>query len=278
MANQARQVRYRFTPRQVAGWAITLLRGQRRSLFADSRLFLGAVGAQPRVDGAWHLPTQGPIVLAPNHYQRPGLWVGWSASAVVQATVGQRPDLRNGLHMLITAEWPLRLFGRAYSNPLLRLLFRRLTAMYGLVALPAMAGQVAGRAGALRAAAALVTRQGPHHALLFFPEGRSGDGLLEALPGSGDFLALLSRLGVPIIPCAVCEDAGQLVVRFGPPLALVTRGPADRAGRDTAARDAVMLAIGRLLPPTLWGAYTGTLTADQARSDPSTLGTPEEST
>ncbi|GAC1437446.1 MAG: hypothetical protein NVSMB65_11720 [Chloroflexota bacterium] len=260
--------RYRFQPRFVATWMIGLLRGRRRSLVTDSTRCLTTTGAFPSVRGAHHIPDRGSFALVANHYQRPGLWVGWTTMAITAAVGRRRPDARWSIHWLITAEWPLVVAGRSFPNPFLRHLFTRLGRLYALVVLPALDDQVGGRASALRAAAGMVSRQGPHHVLGMFPEGRTGWGLLEARPGSGDFLLLLSRVGVPVIPCGIYEEEGALVVRFGPALRLqAARGQASGA-RDLQARTAAMVAIGSLLPSALWGAYQHEMEARGTRDAP----------
>jgi len=80
--------------------------------------------------------------------------------------------------------------------------------------------------------------------------------LIEAMPGTGMFLASLSKRGIPVLPAGTYEDDGALTVRFGPPFAIEPPDTADREERDRLAREQVMANIGRLLPRHMWGPYT----------------------
>lgn len=106
-------------------------------------------------------------------------------------------------------------------------------------------------------------------ALLIYPEGERWTtvgtrGLLKAQAGAG-FLARLT--GAPVLPVAIvgtdlCFPKGAVMprrrrveLRFGPPVRVRERRPdGSRVGNQDAA-DAIMVAIARLLPPDLRGAY-----------------------
>ncbi len=68
----------------------------------------------------------------------------------------------------------------------------------------------------------------------------------------GRLLVELGRQGAPVLPVGLCEERGVLVASFGPPVILPT-GRSEEAALE--ARDEVMRAIARLLPPEMRGAY-----------------------
>jgi hypothetical protein len=85
--------------------------------------------------------------------------------------------------------------------------------------------------------------------VLCFPEGDRGTayGLVDALPGTGTFLVLAARYA-KIIPVAFWEDGEQLSGCVGAPIVLTSRD-------DAQIRQQVMVAIGRMLPRSMWGVY-----------------------
>jgi hypothetical protein len=108
------------------------------------------------------------------------------------------------------------------------------------------------RAGALRRMAAVLATAPVGIA----PEG-DGSGVLREPPaGVGLFFTMLARTGHPFLPVAIREDGDTLVIRFGEPFCLQPSAAASRAEQDRDARDRVMMAIGRMLPPERRGAYS----------------------
>ena len=75
-----------------------------------------------------------------------------------------------------------------------------------------------------------------------------------------------------MLPAAICEVGGALTVTFGPPVSLE---PFQAAGEEAAdaALDEVMLAVARLLPPSMHGAYAGRAEGE-GRPRPERDGTP----
>src|SRR5271166_5369652 len=67
----------------LAGYFV--LRGRPRCLGSDFRFLLPHMPKAPVVQGTEYLPTTGPLVIVGNHYQRPGLWMGWAAMVVGRA-------------------------------------------------------------------------------------------------------------------------------------------------------------------------------------------------
>ena len=75
-------------------------------------------------------------------------------------------------------------------------------------------------------------------------------------PGAGLFLLLLTHDKIPILPAGIFEDDNHaLTVRFGAPFPLCVPRALPRDERDAAAARQVMVAIGKLLPERMWGAY-----------------------
>jgi hypothetical protein len=67
----------------------------------------------------------------------------------------------------------------------------------------------------------------------------------------------------------VWEEDDTLIVRFGEPFALSVAKEGSRQERDRQAREQVMVAVGRLLPPTHWGRYREAIRRSLGTSDPS---------
>lgn len=244
-------------------WAV--LRGKRRSLAADAARVIALMDAPPRVEGQHLVPARGPFLLVANHFQVPGVWVGWVALAIANAVAGARAPGSHELHWMVLSEWRwFEAWGRWVPNPISSLLFARAGKVWGTIATPSRPSDTAGRARALRQVLTYLghgRRGGPAEPVALFPEGTATVGLGEAKPGTGAFLARVSRLGVPMLPVGVCQEDGALVVRFGPPFFVDTPTADGAEGPDSHVRRQVMLAIGRLLPARLWGTYAEAIAA-----------------
>jgi hypothetical protein len=97
-----------------------------------------------------------------------------------------------------------------------------------------------------------------------FPEGYTSYRLIEARPGSGTLVALLSRGRVPVLPAGVFEEGEQMVVRFGAPFLPEAGNRENRDAADAALRRRMMVAIGALLPEELRGVYAGVIASQSA--------------
>jgi hypothetical protein len=162
----------------------------------------------------------------------------------------------------MAGEWRARPLGPLpWPAPFLRWLFRRVAATYGHIVVPAADFMSAGRAQAaramLRALRPPVSGAIPSP-LGLLPEGRNSPDHSLQRPGRGvgRLLLHLCHGGVPVLPAAVREIDGALTVAFGPPVTLEPLQAASEEDAD-AALDEVMVAVARLLPPSMRGAYAG---------------------
>jgi len=266
---------YHFPRLGLALWAIDWLLGRRRSFAGDSRWTLRDVRPRPRAEGEEHIPRQGPFVLVANHYERPGLnphFAGMHVSQVVARRRAQAPEI----HWIITSEW----FGRRLGilpvpDAFWRWTFRHAGRMYDFVVMPRSPEKVMARAAALRHALAYALGRGgrPGEPLGLMPEALGKGVLIEAMPGVGLFLKVLSDHGLPILPVGLLERDGALTAVFGPTLRLELPATAGQEELDRLAREQVMVAIGRLLPREYWGFYADAI--ERAVSDETKLNGPE---
>ncbi len=246
--------------------AVGLLPGFKRSAAVDSVRILRVNPPLPRVIGLENMPAEGPFVIVANHYERPGLPTYFAGMAVCAAVAERRPASPE-TGWIITSEWLSRHFG-PIPIPiwLSRWAFGRVGVVYGFIPMPKGDEKTAGRAAALRQALAVVgapaageTRRHNGQAVGLTPEARGKGTLLEAMPGSGLFLEMLTKRGAPLLPVGFHEEGEHLIVRFGEPFHLRRERRADREEQDRLAREQVMVAIGRLLPREMWGFYASAI-------------------
>jgi len=231
--------------------AYTSVRGRRRDVQRDTLLLTSRMQPQPAVCGAEHLPTRGPCVIIPNHYERPdGAWVGWGAIVIAAALARERPTLP-AVRWVMTSTWQDCYLGPLRVPPhYLTWVLRRFAAMYGLILMPAQGDETFARGRALRALFRVLDDPAGQVVALH-PEAGGFETLIAPPRGMGRVLAAIDRRGIPLIPTGVFEVEGRLIVHFGPPL---PRG-ALAARDDDGAIQTAMLAIARLLPPANRGVY-----------------------
>ncbi|HKZ50621.1 MAG TPA: 1-acyl-sn-glycerol-3-phosphate acyltransferase [Dehalococcoidia bacterium] len=248
---------YRFPLGYAVRFLWSFFLGRRREMAQDARLLFA--GRPTLIENADCIPDQGPFIIVANHYQRPGLLVLWPAFLISQvAAARQRGFCR--VRWVMTNEWThLELFGlKIPARRFFRRAFAGVSRVYGTILLPVAPGLTAARAAALRTVLEALRAGEP---VGLFPEGAFAprrDVLTEAKPGSGLLLLRLSSRGIPILPAGIYESGGGLVVICGPPFSLRPL-PGSREEQDHQARQDVMTAIGRLLPPAMWGFYRESL-------------------
>ena len=243
---------YRITLPLVLRGTAAIAWGRHRSLAHDALTVLAQMPELPRVRGADLIPEDGRFVVVANHYERPGLWMGWSA-LLISHVVQTRTSLET--HWIAIQEWEaFSLWGIDIPRWLIRSVFERAFSTYGIIAMPPSDAPAAARAAAMRTSTG-EARRGSILGLM--PEGTVGatPELLHAREGAGLFLLLLAATGIRILPVGLYEERGRLVAHFGDafPLHLPPGVPKDE--RDSWSRDRVMRAIRDLLPEPLWGAY-----------------------
>jgi hypothetical protein len=170
----------------------------------------------------------------------------------ITTVIAERRPLSPAIRWVITSEWyGYRIGPIPIPVWLIRWVFRRVGKVYGLLVMPRQASRAVGRAAVLRRIARVAQRE----AIGVTPEAGGSGILREPLEGSGLFLQALSERGLPLVPTGVWEEDDTLMVRFGEPLAPSVAKKGSRQEQDRRAREQVMVAVGRLLPPAYWGYY-----------------------
>jgi hypothetical protein len=205
-----------------------------------------------QAQGLENVPSEGPFVLVTNHYARRGLRT-YHCAMFITAVIAERRPLSPAIRWVITSEWyGYRMGPIPIPVWLIRWTFRQVGKVYGLLVMPRQASRAVGRAAVLRRIARIAQRE----SIGVTPEAGGSGILREPLEGSGLFLQALSERGLPLVPTGVWEEDDTLMVRFGEPLALSVAKKGSRQEQDRRAREQVMVAVGRLLPPAYWGHYT----------------------
>lgn len=243
---------YRIPLSRLAQAGLFMLQGRPRSLGADFKWLTSDLPVSPVVRGSDNIPTSGPYVVAANHYERPGLWMGWSAM-IVARTIYEHTGER--LRWIAISEWHQYRLGFVPVPPAItHWIFGRFFDTFGFISMaPAVAGVQERRQGVRAALDAVKAGD----AIGIFPEANIGatPAMIEAQPGSGSFVLAMSQRGASIIPLGLFEVNRRLNAVFAPPVDLSETHDLSRADRDAAVRDKVMRAIAALLPEELRGFY-----------------------
>jgi len=237
-------------PRQAAGsflWSVLAL--QPRSFVHDARMAVAGLHPELEVLGGEHVPAQGPCLVACNHYSRPGFSSWWLVLAITAAVAARRASTADPqIHWVIAGAWtyPDSPWKRRILTPATRWAFSRVARVYGFVTMPPMppaAAEVEARALAVLRTVRLARRLAQAGGMLgLAPEGRDVPvGLDEPPEGAGEFITLLVKAGLPVLPVGIAEPEGRLCVSFGP--LFVPEIPPDRAERDRTVVRQVMAAI-----------------------------------
>jgi len=217
----------------------------RRSLARDAINLLDSHTPRPLVTGTEHLPRDEAFVVVANHHHRKAMWIGWIGAMVIEATYAFHP-VDVPIRIVVTDAQRFQFMGQSREFPLSGWFLGRIATLWGMIRMPGNPADTVGRAASLKQVLSVLRKGEP---VLFFPEGDRGTayGLVEALPGTGTFLALASRRA-KIVPAAFWEDGPQLRGQIAPPITLISDG-------DAAVRQQIMTAIGRMLPESMWGPY-----------------------
>jgi hypothetical protein len=215
----------------VFGLTPYIARNEQRDIDDFTRRIVERMNPAPDVQGLGRLPDDPRFVLVANHYQRKGLWILHTAAALTQAIVTRYGSHPAPVRWMVTANWPpWRLGPVSVPSP-------------GDVLLPKVAHALrcypvsfAGSNPAFTAQSlrrVLKESKSADRPLGIFPEGVAGVAgvLTDPLPGVDRLLAQLARLGLPVVPAAVSERDGRLVIAFGQPVS-----PGELAESGDAAR------------------------------------------
>ena len=246
--------RYRVPRRLIGGIVWAALVGRRRSFAHDAQWAVEGIDPEIEVHGGEHVPARGPFLVTCNHYSRPGFGAWWVALAIGAAMAARRaPDADREMRWVMTAAWtyPESAWKRRVLTPLTRWAFGRAARVYGFVPMPPMPpdpDEVEARTEAVLRTVRLARRAAREGGMIgLAPEGQDvSEGLGEPPVGAGQFLALLVRAGMPILPVGIGERSGCLQVSFGPLYEPAI--PAKRSQRDAMVASQVMAAIARQMP------------------------------
>ncbi|MBN1811406.1 MAG: 1-acyl-sn-glycerol-3-phosphate acyltransferase [Anaerolineae bacterium] len=241
-------ISYRLPRRLMTGILWSVLAPRPRSFARDAQVALAGLQPAPEVLGRENVPVRGPILVACNHYSRPGFGAWWLALAISAAVAARRaPDADPEVRWVMTAAWtfPESRWKRRFLMPVTRWAFRHIARVYGFVPMPAMPphpDEAAERARAVLETVRLA-RRGASIGLA--PEGRDTAGLGDLPEGVGRFVAMLVGAGLPVLPTGVTETVGRLRISFGP--AFIPQIPSGRGEQDRVVMQQVMSAIARQL-------------------------------
>jgi 1-acyl-sn-glycerol-3-phosphate acyltransferase len=245
--------RYPLPSRLLLSLLGSVLTMRSRSFTRDAGAIMAGVRPPPQVLGAEHIPLRGPLLVACNHFHRPGVGGWWGPLAITVAIGCRRAASADAqVHWITTEAWtyPPRSWQDRIVTPVTRWAFRRAARTYGFVAMPPMPPnprEVEARALAVLQAVHLARQLAAEGGIMgLAPEGRDIDeGLGEPPENAGRFMALLATAGLAILPVGVAEADGRMRLSFGPPF--VPDIPATRTQRDQQVSRQVMAAIARQL-------------------------------
>lgn len=212
----------------------------RGSQQAFSSGIVARMNPPPLIEGLENIPDDPRFVLAPNHYQRKGLWIAHPASAITQAVASKFGYRDPMVRWLVTANfppwnlgpWKLRSPGDLLLPRVAHALWCYPVALVGTD--PAMTARSIRQL--LRDLPSLDVPLG------IFPEGARGVAgrISDPLPGVGRLMTMVAKAKWPFVPVGIGEQADRLVIRFGAAV------PPDRMLQAADPAAALMAAIAAL--------------------------------
>jgi hypothetical protein len=244
--------RYPWITKTSLGIVSGILMGGSRDFRADSCSMIGRLKPPLGVTGTYPSEVGQGLLIAVNHYHRPGFPVWWLAFSV-------SGSLPWNIHWITSSAWtyPDRLRSLLIT-PVSRWAIRRLGRMYGFTNMPPMpprAWETGERAVSVRAVMRYVHGNEVPVVGLSPEGGDSVGGVLMPPPsGVGRFVGLMAKEGLQLLPIGVFEEGGALCLSIG--AARPLPDPDARAEvRDALISEFVMRAIAALLPERLRGPY-----------------------
>jgi 1-acyl-sn-glycerol-3-phosphate acyltransferase len=245
---------YHLPRRMMPGFLWSALTLRPRSFCRDAQTAVACLRPPMEMVGGEHIPAEGPCLVACNHYSPP--WFpSWWLTLSISAAVAERraPGADREIHWVMAGAWtyPDSPWRQQVVTPATWWAFRRVARLYGFVTMPPMPPdptQVEARAASVRQTLRLARALVPAGGMVgLSPEGQAVPEahVMEPPPGVGEFIALLVRIGLPVLPVGVHDKEGYLRVSFGP--VFVPTISADRRERDRAVAAQVMQAIERQL-------------------------------
>ncbi len=235
------------------GPTLRAIRHGRGDFGQDAQALFRHIQPAPQAISTENIPPQSSFILVFNHYDRPGLRVWWTVIFVALTVCRYRTTEPKSLRVVFTGEWPFPII-----KPITRWFSDRVSKAYGLSLLPPVEpGYRLHSALAIRRLVALM-RHNPPPLLGISPEGKSIPSLEIHTPpsGAGVFLSMLANGRLHFVPAGIYEaEEGVLTANFGPPFRLFPSSHSDRSQLDRQVSQALMVAIGRLLPERMWGIY-----------------------
>jgi 1-acyl-sn-glycerol-3-phosphate acyltransferase len=232
-------------------WARVLVAavlGRRRSPAVDGELVWRGISPPVLLTGDVDGLPNGPCVIAANHLNGPGIWVGLGA-ALIAAVLGRETPNAMIRGVGVAAYRDFKLWGFVpISDSITRFAFRRFYVVYGIIRMPHVSEGANRRSSAVRSILAAL-RKG--EVIILFPEGRNVENFVmrEIQPGVGDLLRLVTRMDVPVVPIALAPTGATFSLTIGSRLNTLV----DASGQEIEMHLGRTLAA--MLPAQLRGPY-----------------------
>ncbi len=199
----------------VAGLTPYIAKGRPRDIDDFTRQIVERMNPQPIYEDLARLPGDPRFILVANHFQRKGLWILHTAAALTQAISSRYGAHPVPVRWMVTANWPrVRLGPLSFPSPGDWLL-PKVARVLSCYPVSFQGSNPAYTAGSIRRL--LRDVKSLDRPVGIFPEGVAGSAehLTEPLPGVGRLLNNLCRSGLPVVPAAVLETHGHLLIRIG---------------------------------------------------------------